>query len=158
MAVKGTTALLILLLTVGVFLSYVVSSPQSGFDNSRVGNSQSSSTVHNVTVDCGNYGVLNRIGSQCYRDLIQLASRGYPWSGGDNERHSRNNPNVADRNNTLGDSLDTLNHVCYIHDKSQTCLEENGIHDYCVATMVDGRPALQWIFSLSVIISGAMRT
>ncbi len=157
MAVKGTTALLILLLTVGVFLSYVVSSPQSGFDNSRVGNSQSSSTVHNVTVDCGNYGVLNRIGSQCYRDLIQLASRGYPWSGGDNERHSRNNPNVADRNNILGDALDTLNHVCHIYDKSKTCRED------MASGITVWRPWLtvlpfKWIFSLSVIISGEMRT
>ncbi len=145
MAGRGKTALLILLLMVRVSVSYVVSRPHSGFDTSRIGTSQGSSTVHNITVDCGNYGVLNKIGSQCYRDLIQLASRGYPWSVHGSDRHSRNNPNVADRNNTLGDSLDTLNDVCYIHDKSQTCLEENGIHDYCLATMLDG-PAIQMDF------------
>ena len=153
---RWMTTLLILLLMVRLSITYVVSRPYRSFDNS-LNTSQSSSTVHNVTVDCGNYGVLNKIGSQCYRDLIQLASRGYPWSGQDSERHSRNNPNVADRNNILGDALDTLNHVCHIYDKSKTCRED------MASGITVWRPWLtvlpfKWIFSLSVIISGEMRT
>ncbi len=37
---------------------------------------------------------------------------------------------------TLGDALDSLDHVCHTHDRSRTCLEQSGVRDEClVATL-----------------------
>ncbi len=44
---------------------------------------------------------------------------------------------MCDRTNRLRDALDPLNNVCYIQDRSRTCLEETGISDYCLAEVED---------------------
>ncbi len=69
---------------------------------------------------------------QCQRDMHQLAHHGYPWSPHSSAGNSSNNPTVPDRNTTLKDDLGVLNHVCHIHERSRTCLEESGIRDYCL--------------------------
>ncbi len=124
----------VLLLVVRVSSSSVISRPDHRVDNTSVGASQSSSRVHNVTTDCGDYGVLNKNAWQCNLDLHQLAGYGYPWFPRGSHRNSRHYPNTTDRNNTLRDALDSLNHVCHTYDRSQTCLEESDIRDYCLAT------------------------
>ncbi len=126
--------IVILLLAVKMAKSSVISSPNNRFDNTSVGAERSSSTVHNVTIDCGDWFVVNKVIWRCHEDLWQLASYGYPWYPRDSQRYSRLNTNATDRNNTLRDALDSLNHVCHIYDRSQTCLEESDIRDYCLTT------------------------
>ncbi len=90
----------------------------------------------NVTVDCGDYGVLRETVYQCQRDIYILASYGYPWSPhAGNQRNHGKNVDVKDKNDTLGDALDSLNHVCRIHDRSRRCVEESGIENYCLSTI-----------------------
>ncbi len=122
----------VLLVVVSVARSSVISSPNNHVDNTSIHASRSSSTVPNITIDCGDWGVLNTIIWQCERELVQLAENGYPWSAKGSQRNPRHNLNITKRNNTLGDPLDSLNHVCHIYDRSQTCLEENYIGDYCL--------------------------
>ncbi len=112
----------------------VISSPNDRFDSTSVGDSQSSSTVHNVTIDCGDWDVRIKIAWRCHKDLLQLASYGYPWHPRlDSQRNSRLNMNAIDRNKTMRDALDSLNHVCHVYDRSQKCLEDSDIRDYCMA-------------------------
>ncbi len=100
----------------------------------NVSTSPGSNKTHNVTVDCGDATVMANTVEQCQRDLFQLSLCGYPWSPQCRQRKSRNNPNATDRDNTLRDALDSLNHVCGIQGRSRTCLEESGIQGYCLAT------------------------
>ncbi len=62
-------------------------------------------------------------------DLLQLASQCYPWSPSGRNNIPRNVQNVTDN---MRDALDSLNHVCYIHDRSQSCLREHDIQDFCL--------------------------
>ena len=120
--------------------AYIHSTPYTRFHSRKVDNSQSSSTVHNATIDCGDWTFLYETTSHCQGDLKQLANYGYPWSTYASHKKSKNNPNLTDRVNirqALGDALDSLNHVCHIHDRSRTCLDESGIPGYC-ATSLDG--------------------
>ena len=93
------------------------------------------SIVHNVTAYCGDRDVRRKNVIQCQRDGYRPVGFGYPWSPGGSQRYSRYKPNVTEKNNLLRDALDSLNHVCYNHDRSRTCLEENGIQGYCLATI-----------------------
>ncbi len=96
---------------------------------------QNSSTVHNATIDCGDHNVLNKKVLQCQWDLLKVAMYGYPWFPKSSQRNSRHNLNAPDRNISLRDALDSLNHVCRLYDRSQTCLEEKNIPDYCLTTV-----------------------
>ncbi len=98
--------------------------------------SLASNRVNNVTVKCGGYTARRKIVFQCQRDLYRLTWNGYPWSPTDTQGTYRNDKKLTDRNNTLGDALDSLKHVCYIYmyDRSPKCLQENGVRDYCIAT------------------------
>ncbi len=127
--------LLVLLFILRVSRSFFIPSrPYSTVANRSVSSSQSSNNVHNATADCGNYAVMRKTVWQCQRRIFQLAQHGYMWSSHGSQRNSRNNRNATNRNNTLRDALDSLNHVCQIHDRSQTCLEESGITDFCRTT------------------------
>ncbi len=126
--------IVVLLLVVRVAKSSVISRPNRRLDNTSVMAGQNSSTVHNATMDCADWFVLNKNAWQCLWDLEQLAWNGYPWSHRGKKRNSRHHANATDRNNTLRDALDSLNHVCHTYDRSQTCLEESGIRDYCLGT------------------------
>ncbi len=126
--------IVVLLLVVRVAKSSVISRPNSHLGNTIVGASQSSSTVHNATINYGDWHVLNKNALQCEMDLYQLAVYGYPWSPRGIQKKSRHEPNATDRNNTLGDALDSLNHVCHTYHRSERCLEESGIGDYFLAT------------------------
>ncbi len=64
----------------------------------------------------------------------QLAVFGSWQSPYRRQRLFRNNANITDRNTTLGDALDSINHVCHIHDRSRTCLEKSDIPDFCLAS------------------------
>ncbi len=110
--------------------------PYSTVQKTTVGASPWSRSVHNVTGECGGYTNRRKIISQCQRYLYQMTRYGYPWSPTGRQRNYRNERNVTERINrvTLRDALDALEHVCYIYDSSHTCLAENGIRDYCIAT------------------------
>ncbi len=123
MEVKGAIALLVFLVIVRMSRSAIVSGPYSSFDSGST--SQSSSTVHNVTINCGDSNSLYKKAWPCQRNLSGLIKReGCSWFP---HRNSTNNP--TDRNITLRDALDRLTNVCYILDTSQKCLEERGISD-----------------------------
>ena len=110
--------------------SAIVSGPYSSFGSG--GTSQSSSTVHNVTINCGDSNSLYKKAWPCQRNLYGLIKgEGCSWFP---HRNSANNLNPTDRNITLRDALDRLDHVCYILDTSQKCLEQRGISDYCLLT------------------------
>ncbi len=126
--------IVVLLLAVKMTKSSVISSRNNRFDNTSVGAKQSSGTVHSITIDCGDWDVRNKIVWLCQKDLLQLASYGYPWYPRDRQRYSRLNTNATDRNKTMRDALDSLNQVCHIYDRSQKCLDDIDIGDYCLAT------------------------
>ncbi len=131
--------------------SVIHSKPYSRMEKTNVGTIVMSKNANNITVACENY--TREAVFQCHRDLYYLAYYGYPWSPRSSQRqHNHNDP--TDRNNTLMDSLDSLNYVCAIYDKSQTCLEENGISDYCLATTANRTS--KRIFILSVTTNAAM--
>ncbi len=117
------SAIAVLLLAVEVAGSSVIGSPSRNF-----------STVHYPTIDCGDWDVLHKMVWQCHLELFELAVYGYPWYPNGGRRNSRHNPNATDKNNGLRDALDSLDHVCDTYDRSQTCLEESHIQDYCLAT------------------------
>ncbi len=108
--------------------SVIYSKPYTRFVKRDVDSSQTSSTVHNVTMDCGDYLVRYRAVSHCMHDLRQLAYQGYPWST-THVNIPRNEENVTDK---MRDALDSLNHVCYAQDRSQRCLQEHNIRDFCL--------------------------
>ncbi len=131
--------IVVFLLAARIARSSVISSPNNGFGNTSIGARQSSSTVHNATIDCGDQHVQNHIVQQCQRDLKHLASYGYPWSAEHSQRNSRYNPYATERKSALRDALDSLDHACYTHDQSQRCLEKSKVQDYCLArTSLDG--------------------
>ncbi len=89
---------------------------------------------NNATAECGNPSELKRTIWHCLSDLYPLADHGYPWFYNGSPRNSRHNPHIPGRNTTLRDALDSLNHICYVHDRSRTCLEDSGKQDYCLTT------------------------
>ncbi len=131
--------LLILLVIVGVTSSSVLQSrpyhAYSRLENTRDGDGVSprSNNVHNITIDCGNPYALRKAVSQCSRDVRRLTSYGYPWFVHGNQKNPHN-PNETHRNGILRDALDSLDHVCSVHDRRQTCLEEGGVEEYCLKT------------------------
>ncbi len=128
-------ALLLLLLTTG---SYVISGRTNYiFDNTNI-NNQSSSTMHHVSMDCGDPTALKKIVAQCLHDLERVANYGYPWFLYGSNRMVRNYGNGSNRNTSLRDAMDSLNQVCYIQDRCQTCLEESGLPGYCTNTIAAG--------------------
>ncbi len=129
------TLVLILLYTLMVSRSSIIDSRSyHRVSKTNVDTSPSSISEHNVTVNCGSLSFRTKTVWQCQRDLYGLLLYGYPWSPHGSNRNSRHNPNVRGINNTLRDALDSLRHVCRIHDRSKACLEESGIRDYCLAT------------------------
>ncbi len=133
--------LLVLLFVLKTKGSVSSSRSYSEVEGTCVGASPSLNSVHNVTVDCGDYAVLTKIALQCQRDLYHVSGYGFPWFPQDKQRSSRNNPNVTmatDTNNNLRNALDALDYVCYIQDRSQRCLEENDIRHYCLTATAAG--------------------
>ncbi len=130
--VKGATTLVVLLLAVRVSRSHNTSTYCSGLDTSDDAVGQN--TMHNVSVDCSDHETFRKTVWDCQRDLVNLSINGYPWYPRGSHKHSRNSWNVADRNTTLRDALDALNDVCQIHERTRTCLVENGIRDFCLLT------------------------
>ncbi len=112
----------------------IQSKPYSTVQKTTVVASPSSNNVHNVTVYCGGYTNRKQIVLGCQWGLQHLTWYGYPWTPTDRQRNYRRNRNATDRNSTLRDALDSLNHVCQNYDRSQICLEERGIRDYCLFT------------------------
>ncbi len=108
--------------------------PYSKVTKTITGTSQRSNRVHNITLDCGDPYVVRNFVQQCQRDLLQYQVIGYPWSSRDSQD--------TNRNKTLRDALDSLNHVCHVQDRSQACLEESGILDYCLAA-INFSPSVQ---------------
>ncbi len=140
----STFVLIILLFLLKISTSSVLHSrPFSEVPKPSVGNRPWSNHVHNATVNCGNITAMRNTVIQCHRDLSLLVDYGYPWSHHNSQRNSRNSPNAADRNNTLRDAMDSLNHVCSVHDRSRTCLKESGIRDNCLATIGYPHGAIQ---------------
>ena len=128
----GMVFLLVSLITLTVSGSSVIHSRRY----SRVGkrdfeSNQTNSTVHNVTMDCGDVSVLYNMIKHCRRDLLQLAWQGYPWSP-----HGSHTGSHQNATNNMRDALDSLNHVCYINDRYQRCLQEHSIRDFCQITVV----------------------
>ncbi len=131
------TLLVILLFKLRVFRSSIIPIiPHNKAEKTSAGSSPRSNDVHNITVDCGDKSVLEKTAWHCLWDLHQMGQYGYPWLHREPQRNSRNNPKITDRNNSVRDALDTLNQVCHIYDRSQACLEESGIRDYCLTTTV----------------------
>ena len=94
---------------------------------------KSSRIVHNTTVNCGDRDVQRETVYRCQRDGYHPVGFGYPWSPDGSQRYSRHKPNVTEKNSLLRDALDSLNQLCYNHDRSHTCLKESGIQGYCLA-------------------------
>ena len=109
----------------------------------NVSSSQTSSTVHDATMDCANHDLRSKALQHCLKDLRQVAWRGYPWSALDRQEIPRNGQNVTDN---LRDALDSLNHVCYIHHRSQRCLRKHGIRDFCLASSGGYKEAVDFEF------------
>ena len=128
------SAIIVVLLLAARAVTSSVSSSNNRYDKTSVSDSQSSNAVHDVTIDCGDVVVLNKTASECQRDLLQHARYGYPWSPNGSQRNSRHNANATDESDAMKDVLYSLNEVCHAYDRSQTCLEENDIPDYCLAT------------------------
>ncbi len=134
-----TLRTLLLILLLGVDRGSIISNtPYSRVENKGGGGGQSSNNVHNVTVNCGDDTVLGSTVFRCSQDIFHLASSGFPWTIRGSQRNFRPNPTVTDKINTLRDALDSLNHTCHINDKSQSCLSERGIRDYCLVTTGEG--------------------
>ncbi len=131
-AAMESTSVAVLLLFSITASSVVSSNRRYVLGNKIVDRNGTSSTVHNVTVDCGKKPILEKTAWWCLRDLLHLVNNGYPWSPRGSQKNSTNHETVADRTETLRDALDSLDHVCYIHDRSRTCLEQSGISDNCL--------------------------
>ena len=97
--------------------------------NKILGRNRRLDTVHNVTIECP-----RKTPWRCQRYLSSLTKNGYPWSPLAGDRNPRRNPNVTGRPNNLRDALDSINRVCYLHDRTRRCLEESGFQDFCLAS------------------------
>ena len=128
-SVKGCGMFILLVsLTAGTVSgsSVIYSRPYTRFAKRDADSSQTSATMHNVTMDCEDWDSRFRAVYHCLYDLLQLTQQGYPWSP---VQIPRNEQNVSDR---LRDALDSLNHVCYTQDRSQRCLQEHHFRDFCL--------------------------
>ncbi len=112
----------------------------------NAGSSSKSYNVHNVTVDCGDRWAQRMTVWQCQHDIDTLARYGFPWSHEGRNIKSTYSPNVADRNATLTDALDSLNDVCHINDRSLRCLGENGVRGFCLTLIKHPQPLLDYQF------------
>ncbi len=107
--------LLVSVLTVTVSVSSVVHTrPYSRAVKRDVDRNPAPGTMHNVTIDCGQP---ERAAFKCLGDLRDLASQGFPWLPASQ------------------DALGYLNHVCDILYRSETCLREHAIPDFCLTTL-----------------------
>ncbi len=96
----------------------------------------SSQALHNVTVDCPDVQRLGIIASRCQNDLSELAMNGFPWILRRDVIDLKSSKDVP---YTLGDGLDSLDHVCNTLDRTRLCLHDNDIRDYCLlTTMLSG--------------------
>ncbi len=130
LVLSARTLLLILLFMIRASTGSVISStPYSTVERKIVGTIQQSNNVHNATAHCGDPLLVPKIAFQCQRGLYNLEEYGYPWSPDSSHRRT----NVTDRN-TIRDALDSLNNVCRVQERSQICLKESGIGDFCLAT------------------------
>ncbi len=117
--------------------SFTRSRQYNRFANTNTDTIQSEKKSYRVTLDCGNITYIEQTVWRCQNDIRQLAGYGYPWSLSGSHRHPGNKQqNVTNKTVSLRDALDSLDHVCYIQDRSQACLEENGIRDYCLIATV----------------------
>ncbi len=125
---RATLILMVLLLTARKSRSNIISRPYS-IPNAR-GDTRDivQSFGRVVPNDCGDRTVLQKHVWQCVGDLYQLTGNGYPWTPHRNQR------NFKDNLNNIRDALDSLNYACLTFDRSQRCLLEHGISDYCLAT------------------------
>ncbi len=91
-------------------------------------------TMHNVTIHCGDSDALAQTVVRCQRELAQLSRKGSVWFGRGSQ--TRTGVSQTTRKNVtynIKDSLDSLNHACYIQKRSRRCLEEHGVRDYCLS-------------------------
>ncbi len=95
-------------------------------------NYDSKNTMHNVTMDCGDEIVLFRTVAQCQRELWQLGENGDAWFPRDMQTRVGDNLTAKTSTDDLRDSIDHLDHTCYMQERSRKCLEENGVQDYCL--------------------------
>ncbi len=103
----------------------------------------------NVTIDCGDPDELYSTVNQCQNQLLDLASSGYPWLAVPSNSSfvgNKKKQNMADINIRFGDSLDSLNPVCYEQERSQRCLLESDVSDTCLLVADLGRLGLQVTF------------
>ncbi len=120
------------------------SRPYSRVVKRDVDSSQMPSTVHNVTMDCADSGVRSKAVGQCLWGLsAQLAAQGYPWSPRGYAKLSIPDQNATDN---LGDVLDSLNQVCYIQERSQRCLQEHDVRDFCLIATFREHPSADFQF------------
>ncbi len=102
--------------------------------------STSRSSIHHASMDCLHTGRV----SQCLRELRQFAMQGYPWPSPGRQKILRNDQNVTDN---VRDSLDSLNHMCYIQDRSERCLQQHDVADFCLSSIMGShRPELDFKF------------
>ncbi len=124
----GTILLVSLIVVTVSGSSAIYGRPKNLFVKRDFDSSQTSSAVHNATMDCGDLGVRYKAVSHCLHDLTQLAQQGFPWSAA-SVKMLRNEQNVTDKQR---DAQDSLNHVCYTQDRAQSCLKEHCIRDFCL--------------------------
>ncbi len=130
-------AVLSLLFIIMVFRgSFTRSRPYIKFDNKSANSYDRPKNGHNVTVHCEDWNVLRKTAFQCQRGIREVITYGYPWLRYPSQRKSRNDPNITVTTKPLNDALDSLDHVCNIHDRSSRCLMESGIPTYCLGTPI----------------------
>ena len=128
----SATPVLILLLLLWVSRSSSVHSKHHSGVKATDGTSHNINSVQNVTVDCKPWAERKATVWQCQRDIVNLSHYGYPWSSHSSQRRHTNS---SSGNITLRDSMDALNQMCYVHDRSRICMEKIGFSsDYCRAT------------------------
>ncbi len=98
-------------------------------------NYDSRSIMHNVTMDCGDIANLYRSVATCQRGLWQLVVKGNVWLFPGIQGRVGNSQNARNFTDNLMDSLDSLDHACYIQERSRKCMEEHGVGDYCLSTV-----------------------
>ncbi len=128
--------LLIALLKVTVSGSSVTHSRSyRHFVHRNIDSSQMSGTVHNVTVDCGGLNERQLAARHCLGDLQFLAYQGYPWSSPVQHTVLSDDQNVTVKDYLRYD-LKFLSRACAIEERSRSCLQEHGIENFCLMTLI----------------------
>ncbi len=122
-----------LLFVKGIHSYFIHSRSMQKFVRRRVQTNGTSRPPYNATVNCLARYINSMV--MCFRcgdRLFFLTVLGYPWRGFHKYLTKKQN-----RNNTLKDPLDFLNHVCDTAGRAQTCLQDRCICDYCFVSYTD---------------------